>query len=101
MQPKENTPIPKKNDDISKNLGFYMNEEFTLKEQEIKRDHKNLVDKSLDIRNYARNGLSGHIPYPRLLTNKSLLSLKEVRFSKKEFPISKPLLDIKYHHIDF
>lgn len=34
------------------NMGPYINKESILEEQNIEKDHRNLVDKSSDIKNY-------------------------------------------------
>lgn len=54
--------MPKEDDNASKNFGPHKDEEFILKEQDIEGDYRNLVDKSLDIRRYVRDGLLGRIP---------------------------------------
>ncbi len=71
-----------------------------MEEQDIKRDHRNLVGESLDTRSHATDGLSGRTPQDRLFVNESSSSLKEVRFSKQEFPAGIPISDIKYYHPD-
>ncbi len=62
IQPKQNIPIPGKDDNTSRNFGPYEDEKSTLKEQDIEGDHKNLVGESLDIGSRTRNGLSGCTP---------------------------------------
>lgn len=88
----------KKYDNALYNFGLYVDEKFKLKEQNIKKDHRNLVDKSLDVKIYTKNCLSGCISQNQVLATKSLLSLREVSFSKQEFFVDIPIPDIKYHY---
>lgn len=46
--------------DALENFRSHENEKFTLKEQEIEKNHRNLISKSLDTKNQARDGLSRH-----------------------------------------
>lgn len=46
---------------ISDNFQPYIDKKSTLKEQDIEKDHRNLVDKSLDTGRYIRDNLSKHI----------------------------------------
>lgn len=41
-------PMSRKDGNTSNNFGLYENEKFTLKEKNIKEDHKDMVGKSLD-----------------------------------------------------
>lgn len=91
----------KKDNDILENFEPYEDKKSTLKEQDIEENHGDLVNKSSDTRSHARDGLLRHIPQDRLFANELSLFLKDVRFSKQEFCISKPLLDIKYYHSSF
>ena len=45
--------------------------------------------------------MSGHTPQDGLLANELSTSLREFRFSKQEFPTSKPVSNIKYPHLGF
>lgn len=45
--------------------------------------------------------MSGRIPQDGFFASELSLSLRKVRFNKQKFPISKLILDIKYHHLDF
>ena len=49
MQPKKDMPMPRKDDNVSKNFGSYKNEEFIQEKQEIEVNHKDLIGESLDI----------------------------------------------------
>ena len=42
MQPKQNTPIPEKDENASENVGPHENEESILEEQDIEEDYRNL-----------------------------------------------------------
>lgn len=55
MQPKENTAIPRKDDNISEN--FELNKDDKLEKQDIEGDHRNLVGKSPNSGNSIRDGL--------------------------------------------
>ena len=101
IQPKQNTPIPRKDNNASKNFGPHEDEESILKEQDIERDHTNLVAKSLNTRNRTKKGLSGRTPQDGLFVSELLSSLREVWFSEQEFSIDKPISDIKYYHPSF
>lgn len=71
-----------KNDNILKNYVLYKNKISILEEQNIEKDYRDWVDKSLDIRNYKKKSLLEYIPQIKLFINKSLLFLREIRFSK-------------------
>ena len=97
MQPKQNTPIPGKR----ANFWPHEDEKLTLEEQNIKGDHRNLRDKSLNTESYAKDGLAGRTPQPGLLGNELSLSLREIRFSDQEFAANIPISIIKYNHPGF
>ena len=88
MQLKQDTPIPKKAESRSKNVGSCEDNKLTLKEQDIKEDQRNLEEKSLDIKSHAKDGLSRRILPAGLLGSELLLFLKEVRFNNQEFAAS-------------
>ncbi len=88
----------KKRCNISENFELYEDKEFTLGEQDIEGKYRNLVSKNLENGSRARNGLSEYISQDGLLVSELLSSLKEVRFTEKEFSASIPILDIKYPH---
>lgn len=58
MQLKQNMLIPKKDCNISENFRSYEDKKFTLEEQNIKKDHINLISENLDTESYRNNGLS-------------------------------------------
>ncbi len=101
MQPKQDTPILGEDDNVSGNLEPHEDEESTLTEQDIERDHRNLVGESSDIGSRAKNGLLGRTPQAELFGSDSSLSLREVRFSDQEFAASTPVSNIKYNHPGF
>ena len=49
IQPKQNTPILGKDNNVSENFRLCEDEKSILKKQEVERDCTNLVDKSLNI----------------------------------------------------
>lgn len=61
--------ILRKDNNRSQNFGSHKNEEPTLKKEDIKGDYRNLVDKSLNTRSCARDGLSGYITQNRLFAS--------------------------------
>ncbi len=72
-----------------------------MEEQNIERDHRNLVDESLDTGSRVKDSLSGRSPQTGLFGSKLSLSLREVRFSDQEFAIGKLISNIKYNHFGF
>lgn len=50
--------ILRKNDNILKNFELYKNKKYKLEKEIIGKDHKNLIDKSSDNKNYTKNSLS-------------------------------------------
>ena len=94
-------PMLGEDDNASEYFGPHEKEEYTLDEQDIEGDHRDLVGEYLDTRSRARDSLSERIPQDGLLASKLSSSLKEVRFSGQEFPAGKPVSDIKYHHPGF
>lgn len=73
----------------------------TLKEQNIDKNYRNLVDLSLAIGIKANYDLLEHTLYDRLIANESLLSLIEVRFRESKFSKNKLESNIKYYHLSF
>lgn len=57
MQQKYDTTMPEKDDDILKNFGPYKDEQSLLEEQDIKKDHKDLISKYSNTGDYIRNSL--------------------------------------------
>lgn len=91
--------MPRENDDASENSWLYEDEESILEKQNIKRDYRDLVSKSLNTGSSARDGLLRRIFSDRLYTSELSSFLIEVSFSEQEFPTNKPILNIKYHHL--
>lgn len=60
MQPKQNMPMSRKDDNILDNFGPYKDEKSIPEMQDIEKDHRDLVDKNFDNRNYAKYCLSGY-----------------------------------------
>ena len=64
----------------------------------MEKDYKDLIGKISDIESHAKYGLRRYIPRARLLISELSTLLKEVRFSKQDFPADKPISNIKYHY---
>lgn len=47
-----------KNDDILENFELHKDEKYIPKKQNIEKNFKNLIYKSLDTRSYTKNGIS-------------------------------------------
>lgn len=84
---------------ISDNFRFYLDEEFTLDEQDIERDYRDLIGQSSDTESYTSDGLLRCTLQNKLLVSKSSSSLRKIRFSEEEFHIDKLLSDIKYYYL--
>ena len=97
----QNSSILAKDKNVSKNVGPYKDKESTLKEKNIKEDHRKLADKSLDIRSHIRDVLSGRISQAELLENELSSFLREVKFSDQKFAASILVSNIKYNHPKF
>lgn len=91
--------IPGEDDNTLENFGPNKNYKSTLKKQNIEKDYRNLIEKSLDTRNHVKNGLSGYTYQDRLFTYELSLFLKEIKFSKQKFFIGKPISNIKYPYL--
>lgn len=63
--------MPRQDDNASDNFRPYENEKSILIVQNIEKNHRNLVEKTLKTENYIRNNLSEHILQDELLGNKS------------------------------
>ena len=101
MQPKQNISIPKDNENISKNVGLHEDEESTLEERDIEKDHRNLGGKNSDIKSCAKDGLSGRTFHAGLLGSESSSSLRKVRFSDQKFSTGTFVSNSKYNHLGF
>ncbi len=73
----------------------------SLEEQDIKKDHRNLVSENSDTESYIRNDLSKHTPKVELFKNLLSSSLRKVRFSDQKFTIGTPVSNIKYNYLRF
>lgn len=74
-----------KDDNILDNFGFHLDEEFILDEQDIKRNHKHLVSKNLDIRIRARDSLFGSTSQDKLIASELLSSLEKLSLESMSF----------------
>ena len=54
MQFEQNMPMSREDNNISNNFGPYEDEKSTPEVQNIEKDYRDLVGKSLDIRSHAR-----------------------------------------------
>ena len=72
-----------------------------LEEQDIEKDHKNLGGKSLDIENYAKDGLAERTSQHGLFRSELSSFVREVRFSDQEFAAGIFISNIKYNHPRF
>ena len=97
MQYKEDMPMLGKDDNVSENFALCEDEKSTLEAQNIKRDYKVSVSKSLD---RGRRARTGRTPQDGLLGSNSLSSLREVKFNKQEFPTGTLVSSIKYDHLE-
>lgn len=57
MQPKQDMSMPGKNDSASEYFRPYEDNKYTLNKQNIEKDHRNLVSKSLDLKSHTKNNL--------------------------------------------
>lgn len=57
MQLKQNMPMPRKDNDISENFESYKNKEYISEKQNIEKDYRDLIDKSLNTGSHTRDGL--------------------------------------------
>ena len=94
----EDTSISEEDDNASENFWPHEDDESILEEQDIENHERNLVGKRLDTGNHARDSLLGRTPQDGLFASESSSFLREIRFSKHEFPAGKAVSDIKYHH---
>ena len=101
MQPKQDTPIPREDENASENIRPYEYEKLKLEKQDIQKDYRNLGAESLDTGCHARDDLLRYIPQAGLLGSKSLSSLREIRFSDQEFIAGTPISKIKFNYPGF
>lgn len=86
-----------KDDNAWENVELYKDDKS--EEQDIKRDYRNLVSKSLDIRSCIKDGLSRHTLHNKLFICKLSTFWREVTFGEQVFPTGKLILDIKYPYL--
>ncbi len=72
-----------------------------MEEQDIEKNHRNLIDKSWGIRSRAKDGLLGRTLQARVLGSKSSSFLSEIKFSDQEFSAGTTVSNIKYNHPRF
>lgn len=75
-------PMLKLNNHKSNYFQSNNNEKFRLDKQNIKKDQKDFVGKSLDNKRRIKKSLLRHIPQNKGFINKLLLFLKEISFGK-------------------
>lgn len=51
-----------KNDNTAEYFGPYEDNKYTLNKQNIEKDHRNLISKSLDFKSYTKNNLLKYTP---------------------------------------
>ena len=95
IQLKQDVPMSRIDDNISDNFRPYKDKKSLSKAQAIEENHKNLVEKSLDTGIHAK---TKRISQDRLLGSESSLFLREIRFSKEEFPTGTPVSNIKFNY---
>ena len=98
MQPKQDMPMLRENDNLSENFGSHKGEKSTLEEQKMEGDYKDLVSKNSNTGSRARDGLSEYTPQAGLLASELSSSLRQVTSSKQDFPAGKPVSNIKYYY---
>ena len=59
MQPKQNIPIPTKNENALENIRSHEDEKSILEKQDNEKDYRILGGKSLDTGSHAKDCLSG------------------------------------------
>lgn len=92
-------PIQRKNDNTLDNFRFYEDKKSILEAQDTKRDYRDLVDENSDTRNRTKNSLSGYTIQDELLESELSSFLREIWFSKQQFPAGTPISHIKYHYL--
>lgn len=90
--------IPDDNNNVLDKLRPHEDEKSILKEQDIEDNPKDLVGKSLDVKSQAKDMISGCTPQNQLFKSKLLSSLREIRFTIKEFSTDTLVSNIKYYY---
>lgn len=62
IQLEQDIQIPGEDDNVSKYFRPYKDMEYTLDEQDIKSNHRDLVDESSELESRSRDSLSGRTP---------------------------------------
>ncbi len=99
MQLKQDILISEEDENALENFVPYENEESILEDQDIERDHRNLVEESSDTESRVRDVLLGHISQAELLGSELSSFLRKIRFSDQEFAAGIPVSNIKYNHL--
>ena len=60
IQPKQDIPMPRKDDYILMNFELYEDNKYTLDKQNIEKNHKDLISKSLNLRIRTKINLFEH-----------------------------------------
>ena len=84
-----------KDDNRSDNFGSYKDEKSISEAQDIEKDYRDLVGKSLVTGNHAR---AKHTLQDGLLRSESSSSLRKVRFSEQELSAGTLVSNIKYDY---
>lgn len=79
---KQNILILKEDDNTSFNFVRHENEKFILEKDYIERDHRNLLDKSLNTGSHIKDGLLGCTSQDELFASELSSFLKEVKFNE-------------------
>lgn len=75
----------RKNNYELKNFKLHKDENYILKEQNIKKNYKNLVNKSLNIRSYARDGFLKYTFQNKFFKVSYYYFLKKLGLQNKSF----------------
>ena len=101
MQSKQDVLILVETKNTLKNFEPYKKKKSILEKQDIKKNHRNLRNKSLNTKIHAKNNLLRYNSQIKLLRMELSSSLKEVRFSNQEFSTGTPISNIKYNYLGF
>lgn len=72
-----------------------------MEESDVEKNDIDLIGKNSDIKNCARNTLSGRISQNKLLKSELLSFLREVWFNNQKFATNISIFNIKYNHLTF
>lgn len=93
--------MPRKNDNASDYFDLYKNEKTTPKAQNIEKDYRGLVGKSLNSGSPAKDSLSECSSQNRLFASELSSFFRKIRYNEHEFSADKPISDIKYYYPNF